>query len=94
MVRIWIKFLKCTFKKPQWERAFINQGRKENSFSVYYNDSQEVRFSYPHITLLNLLNGVAVLQARAELSPMCKFQEERTFITELKRILVLSEGQV
>lgn len=51
-------------------------------------------FSYPHITPLNLLNGVAVLQARAEFSPLCKLQEEQAFVTELKGILVLSEGKV
>lgn len=62
-------------------------------FFVYYNGSQEVSFSYPHVTPLNLLNGDAVLQARAELSSVCTFQEE-TFTTELKRILVLSEGKV
>lgn len=68
--------------------------RKEKAISVYYNGSQEVRFSYPHVTPLNLLNGVAVLRARAELSPVCTLQEEQTFVTELKRILVLSEGKV
>lgn len=68
--------------------------KKRKFFFCLLNDSQEVRFSYPHVTPLNLLNGVAVLQARAELSPMCKFQEEQTFVTELKRILVLSEGKV
>lgn len=60
-------------------------------FFVYYNGSQEVSFSYPHVTPLNLLNGDAVLQAGQSLAQCVHFRKKPSLQSSKESLCSLKE---